>query len=74
MADITGPAHIIGRVAIGLPTSVATVLSFPLLSSILQQFPDSPGFFESLWAIYMNLSFGIGWSWRYSTRTSPAKG
>lgn len=49
VADITGPAHIIGRVAIGLPTSVATVLSFPLLSSILQQFPGiRPEFFESL--------------------------
>ncbi|GJD34028.1 LysR substrate-binding domain-containing protein [Methylobacterium aerolatum] len=49
VADITGPTHIIGRVAIGLPTSVATVLSFPLLSSILNEYPGiRPELFESL--------------------------
>jgi LysR family nitrogen assimilation transcriptional regulator len=49
VADITGPAKIIGRVTIGLPTSVATILAFPLLHSILETYPGiRPEFFESL--------------------------
>lgn len=49
VADLTGPGSVIGRVAIGLPTSVATILAFPLLHSILKNYPGiRPEFFESL--------------------------
>lgn len=49
VADLTGPVKVIGRVAIGLPTSVATILAHPLLSAILHQYPGiRPELFESL--------------------------
>ncbi|MGY2048005.1 LysR substrate-binding domain-containing protein [Methylobacterium sp. JK268] len=49
VADVTGPAAVTGRVAIGLPTSVATILAHPLLSAILRGFPGiRPELFESL--------------------------
>ncbi|SFV14943.1 LysR family transcriptional regulator, nitrogen assimilation regulatory protein [Methylobacterium sp. 174MFSha1.1] len=49
VADLTGPGPVIGRVAIGLPTSVSTILAHPLLSTILRDYPGiRPELFESL--------------------------
>ncbi|KMO36381.1 hypothetical protein VQ02_15590 [Methylobacterium variabile] len=49
VSDLTGPGEVIGRVAIGLPTSVATILAHPLLSTILRDYPGiRPELFESL--------------------------
>ncbi|MFE1599551.1 LysR substrate-binding domain-containing protein [Methylobacterium sp. ID0610] len=49
VADLTGPVKVIGRVAIGLPTSVATILAHPLLGAILNRYPGiRPELFESL--------------------------
>ncbi|KMO13637.1 LysR substrate-binding domain-containing protein [Methylobacterium platani] len=49
VADLTGPGPVIGRVAIGLPTSVSTILAYPLLGRILRDYPGiRPELFESL--------------------------
>ncbi|GJD53474.1 HTH-type transcriptional regulator CynR [Methylobacterium crusticola] len=49
VADVTGHTPERGSVAIGLPTSVATILAHPLLAILLRQHPGiRPELFESL--------------------------
>ncbi|WP_298954315.1 LysR substrate-binding domain-containing protein [uncultured Methylobacterium sp.] len=49
VADLSGPSAVSGRVAVGLPTSAATILAHPLLAALLGRYPGiRPELFESL--------------------------
>jgi LysR family nitrogen assimilation transcriptional regulator len=75
ITDVTGKTTVTGSVAIGLPTSVATILALPLLAAVLTRHPGiRPEFFESLSGYLHELTARHRLDLTFLFRDTPAPG
>jgi LysR family transcriptional regulator, nitrogen assimilation regulatory protein len=75
VTDVTGKTTVTGSVAIGLPTSVATILALPLLAAVLKRHPGiRPEIFESLSGYLHELTARHRLDLTFLFRDTPAPG